>query len=62
MSAFLSLRRTAARLARFYLAATAAGSTDRPIPMATGPLGALHESRRLACRPLATRPAGEHHD
>ncbi|MEV3853168.1 hypothetical protein AB0J38_02455 [Streptomyces sp. NPDC050095] len=62
MSAYSSVRRAVRRLARFYLSATTAGASDRPIPLATGPFGALHESNRLADRALATRAAGAHHD
>ncbi|MCC3778202.1 hypothetical protein, partial [Streptomyces sp. UNOB3_S3] len=43
--------RLAAFLFRRYVHACALGSSTRGIPLATGPYGALDESRRLGRRP-----------
>ncbi|MFJ8107996.1 hypothetical protein [Streptomyces sp. NPDC096132] len=50
MSQQYKIRRVVHRLIQRYLRATAANASDGYIPLATGPFGALDESRRLGAR------------
>lgn len=50
MSQLSKIRRVVHRLVQRYLRATAADASHGYIPLATGPFGALDESRRLGAR------------
>ncbi|MCI3270607.1 hypothetical protein [Streptomyces cylindrosporus] len=50
MSQQSKIRRLVHRLVQRYLRATAANASHGYIPLATGPFGALEESRRLGAR------------